>query len=349
MPTENSGMRILVTGARGYLGTVLVPVLLAQGHRVEGLDAGFFEGHDFSPPPDCPWRRMDIRDLGGADLAGYEAVVHLAALSNDPLGERDPQLTIELNGTASVRLAECAREAGVRRFVLASSCSVYGALSESCVATELTPPQPLTAYSRAKVQAEEGVLHLQARGFCPTVLRFATAYGVTPRLRLDLVANNLVAWAVTTGEIRLQSDGRAWRPLVHVRDMAAAVATVLTAPAELVSGATFNVGSDEANVTISELAHLVAVACPDTRIATPGEPVRDRRTYRVSFARWTATFPQAQPTVHLSEGLRDMAAEFRASRLSEHDVTSRRFERLVQLDELERRGCLGPDLRWRAV
>lgn len=342
-------MRILVTGARGYLGSVLVPSLIERGYEVEGLDAGWFEGHDFLPLDNCPWRRKDVREVETADLVGFDAVVHLAALSNDPLGERDPNLTFHINGSATVRLAECAREAGLRRFVFASSCSVYGALAEGCIATELTAPRPLTAYARAKLQAEDGLLQLGNGAFCPTVLRFATAYGVAPRLRLDLVANNLVAWATATGEIRLQSDGKAWRPLVHVRDMASAIITVLEAPQDLVAGRTFNVGSDEANITVAELAHWVAAVCRGTRIVAPGAPVHDRRTYRVSFARWANTFPKSVPSTRLIDALRAMAVEFEGRALTEADVSSRRFERLAQLDQLERSGKIGSDLRWRCA
>lgn len=340
-------MRILVTGARGYLGSVLVPSLTDRGYEVEGLDAGWFEGHDFLPLGNGPWRQKDVREVETADLVGFDAVVHLAALSNDPLGERDPNLTFDINGSATVRLAECAREAGVRRFVFASSCSVYGALAEGCVATELTPPRPLTAYARAKLQAEAGLMHLGNAAFCATVLRFATAYGVAPRLRLDLVANNLVAWAMATGEIRLQSDGKAWRPLVYVRDMASAIIAVLEAPHDLVAGRTFNVGSDENNVTVMELAHWVAAVCPGTRIVAPSTPTHDRRTYRVSFAHWANTFPECVPSTQLVDALRAMAAEFQARALTEADLWSRRFERLAQLERLERCGKIGADLRWR--
>lgn len=339
-------MRVLVTGARGYVGAVLCPTLVARGHDVSGVDVGWFEGCDFTTLASVPWQKRDVRVLGAGDLEGFDAVVHLAALSNDPLGERDPQITWEINYEAAVRLARGARAAGVERFVFASSCSVYGALSEGIEANEATPPQPLTAYARAKVAAEEGILALASASFAPAVLRFATAYGSSPRLRLDLVANQFVANAIGRHQIVLLSDGQAWRPLVHVRDMAAAVAAVLEAPARVVGGGLWNVGAEDSNIRIADLAARVAALCPGARVRYPPHPVADRRTYRVSFRAWAEAFPTARVHRALDEGIAELAQSFRERPLSSEELQEGRFERLRVLEKLEREGRLGKDLSW---
>ncbi len=339
-------MRVLVTGARGYIGAVLAPRLVERGHEVVCLDVGWFEGHDFDSLPQLAWTRKDVRDLDDRDLAGSDAVVHLAALSNDPLGDRDERVTWEINYAAAVRLARTASRVGVERFVFASSCSVYGALNDGEEANEQTPAKPLTAYARAKVAAEEEILALASAHFCPVVLRFATVYGPSPRLRLDLVVNQFAAFAVTSEQIVLRSNGAAWRPFVHTSDVARAVAAVLEAPACEIRARILNVGRDDANVRVRDLASLVAAVCPGTRVLIEPGAAADQRTYRVSFAAWARAFPAAVPRVALREGVRDLIQRFRERGLGQEELLSKRFDRLAQLEELERAGKLSRELRW---
>ncbi|MBC7172328.1 MAG: SDR family oxidoreductase, partial [Polyangiaceae bacterium] len=223
-------MRVLLTGHKGYIGTVLAPMLEAAGHEVHGLDSDIFERCTFGAPPrEIPWTRKDIRDVELRDVEGFDAVIHLAGLSNDPLGDLDPALTYEINHHATVRLAELARRAGVHRFLFSSSCSNYGASDGESILDEESELRPVTPYGKAKALAEQDLAALADSRFCPVYLRNATAYGVSPRLRFDLVLNNLVAWAHTTGAVHLKSDGSAWRPLVHIEDISRAFLALLTA------------------------------------------------------------------------------------------------------------------------
>src|SRR6478736_1895715 len=247
-------MRVLVTGHQGYLGTVMVPILEAAGHDVSGLDSGFFADCVLGPPPkDPPGLRVDLRDVTREQLEGFEAVIHLAALSNDPLGALAPQITYDINHHASVRLARLAKEAGVRRFLYASTCSVYGAAGEDLV-TESAPLKPLTPYAESKVRVEDDVAALADESFTPVFLRNATAFGFSPRLRADIVLNNLVGHAVLTGQVKVLSDGTPWRPLVHALDIAEAFATCLTAPAEVISARAYNIGDEANNLTVADIA-----------------------------------------------------------------------------------------------
>src|SRR3954470_1890983 len=251
-------MRVLITGHQGYLGTVMVPVLRDAGHDVTGLDCGFFANCILGPAPaDPPDIRVDLRDVRPEQLDGFEAVIHLAALSNDPLGNLDPALTREINFEATVRLAEAAREAGVRRFIFASSCSMYGTATTDVAVDESAPLQPLTAYAESKVRSEEALSKLATDAFSPVFMRNATVYGASPRLRIDLVLNNLVGWAYTTGVVRVLSDGTPWRPLLHVRDLASAAVAILAAPRDLVHNEPFNIGRDLENYRVKELAEIV--------------------------------------------------------------------------------------------
>ena len=289
-------MRVLLTGHDGYIGTVLAPQLRAAGHEVRGLDAGLFSACAFgSQPPAVPAVRRDVRDATAADLAGADAVVHLANLSNDPLGNLDPGLTDAVNAAASVRLAALAREAGVGRFVFASSCSLYGAAGQDAV-TEEAPFNPVTPYGRAKVDAEAGIHALAGDGFSPVSLRNATVYGASPRLRFDLVVNNLTAWAVATGAIRMLSDGTPWRPLVHVEDVAAAVVAALEAPREAVHDQAFNVGREGENYQIRDVAAIVGEEVPGCRVTFADGASPDTRSYRVSFAKIAERLPDWRPT-----------------------------------------------------
>jgi nucleoside-diphosphate-sugar epimerase len=260
-------MKVLVTGHHGYIGSVLTPILRDAGHDVAGLDTFLYRDCDFGSADEfAPAFGADIRDVRAADLEGFDAVVHLAALSNDPIGDLNADWTYDINLDGSVALARAAKEGGVPRFVFASSCSMYGAAEGDAALTEEAPLRPLTPYAESKVRAEEALRELAGEGFSTVSMRNSTAYGVSPRLRLDIVLNNLVGWAHTTGAIRLQSDGSSWRPLVHIRDIAKATLALLDAPAEEISGEAFNIGSDEQNYRIRQLAEIVHERLPDCEI-----------------------------------------------------------------------------------
>lgn len=347
-------MRVLVTGHDGYIGTVLTELLRAAGHQVLGLDAGLFHACAFSPSPDVPALRADVRDRltgGGALFDEVEAVVHLANLSNDPLGNLSPGLTAEINHRATVRFAEAAREAGVSRFVFASSCSLYGAAGQDAVA-ETAAFNPQTPYGEAKVLAERDLLPLASEGFSPVFLRNATVYGVSPRLRFDLVVNNLTAWAVSRGEIRMLSDGSPWRPLVHVRDVAAAAVAAVEAPREAVHGEAFNVGRPGENYPIREVAELVGQTVAGCRVTFADGASPDTRSYRVAFDKIAERLPAWRPAWTVRDGIaevRDALAAWTARSgepLPPSVFEGPRFSRIAHLQSLLDGGVLAPDLRW---
>jgi nucleoside-diphosphate-sugar epimerase len=327
-------VKILVTGHAGYIGAVLVPLLLDAGHTVIGLDSFLFEDCTFGPPPvPIEALRLDIRDTRVEHVRGFDAIVHLAALSNDPLGALDPAWTYAVNHTATVRLARLARAAGVPRFVLSSSCSLYGAAGGDALLTEDAPFNPVTAYGESKMRAERDVGALADVTFSPTFLRNATAYGVSPRLRCDLVVNNLVGAAVTTGEVLVASDGTPWRPLIHVGDIARAIAAVLRAPRERVHGQAFNVGRTEENYQIGEVARMVAAVVPGSRVryAAGGGP--DPRCYRVDCGRLARLLPEFRPHWNVRRGIEELWGAYSAYGLTLDDVTTR----YVRLAHLRRR------------
>ena len=343
----SSGMRILVTGHRGYIGTVMVPMLLAEGHEVVGVDSGLLEDCTFGGPArDVFQVRKDIRDVEPSDLEGLDAVVHLAALSNDPLGNLDPSLTYRINHLASVRLARLAKEAQISRFLFSSSCSVYGAAGDDLVSEE-SRPRPLTPYARSKAMAERDISSLSDSGFAPTFLRSATAYGVSPRLRLDLVINNLVAWACTTGLVCLKSDGRAWRPVVHVRDITGAYITVLRAPPNLVHNQVFNVGLTEENYRICELARIVEELVPDSSIEYAEGATAEGRSYRVDCSKLARTLPEFKPQWNALRGVQQLCETFQEGGLTLEDLEGPRYKRVDHVRQLVSTGRLDANLRWR--
>lgn len=337
-------MKILVTGHQGYLGTVMVPMLAQAGHDVVGLDTGYFADCVLGPlPHEVPTIGTDLRDVDAAQLAGFEAVVHLAALSNDPLGALAPQITHDVNHHASVRLARLARDAGVRRFLYASTCSVYGAAGDDLV-TEDAPLRPLTPYAESKVRVEDDVAALADDDFSPVFLRNATAFGYSPRLRADIVLNNLVGHAVTTGVVRVLSDGTPWRPLVHARDIATAFVTALEAPVAAVHCQAFNVGDEANNVTVAEIAQAVADVVDGATLEITGETGADPRSYRVDFAKFRAAVGyQAQCSVPW--GAAELYEAYRTFGLT-GEAFAANFTRLARLSALRDRGALDESMRW---
>lgn len=338
-------MKVLVTGHHGYIGSVAAPMLLEAGHEVTGLDTFFYDGCDFLDDPiDFPTLRMDIRDVTTELLEGYDAVVHLAALSNDPLGELSAELTREINLRGTVELAQKGKEAGVHRFVFASSCSMYGASGTDDLMTEDAPLRPLTAYAESKVRAEEALSELADADFAPIFMRNATAYGASPRVRFDVVLNNLAAWAFTSGKVRIMSDGTPWRPLVHVRDINTAAAAALVAPVERVANQAFNVGANSENYRVRDLADIVHETFPGCEIEYAEGAGPDPRSYRVDFSKLAETLPNATPTWSARDGAQELLEAFRSVGL-----TSRGFEtytRLARLKALAADGLLEDDLRW---
>lgn len=340
-------MRVLLTGHHGYIGSVLAPALARARHDVVGLDTYYYRGCDFGSGPE-PERTisLDVRDVAPRDLAGFDAVVHLAALSNDPLGDLSPDWTYAINRDGTVALARAAREAGVSRFVFASSCSMYGAADGDAALDETAPLRPLTPYAESKVAAEGALRELAADGFSPVSMRNATVYGASPRLRLDIVLNNLVAWAHTTGAIRLQSDGTSWRPLVHVRDVAQATVALLEAPAEVVSGQAFNIGSAEQNYRIRELADIVHARLADCEVTFAEGAMSDPRSYRVDFSKFASVFPSCRFEWTAERGADELANAYESAQLTLDDFQGHRYVRLNQLRRLLEAGALGDDLRW---
>lgn len=338
-------MRVLLTGHEGYIGTVLAPILAAAGHAVVGLDSDLFAACTFGEPPaPVPAHAIDLRDVTTAHLAGFDAVVHLANLSNDPLGNLDPALTHAVNVQATVRLARLAREAGVGRFVFASSCSLYGAAGADAV-DETAAFHPVTPYGVAKVEAERGIASLASEGFSPVFLRNATVYGLSPRLRFDLVVNNLTAWAVATGQIRMLSDGTPWRPLVHVDDVSRAVVAVLEAPREAVHNQAFNVGHDDENYRVRDVAAIVGEEVPGCQVSFADGASPDARSYRVSFARIADRLPAWRPAWTVRDGVRQVRDALDGLGLAPDVFEGPRFSRIAHLQARLAAGSLGADLR----
>lgn len=341
-------MKVLLTGHNGYIGSVMTTILQQAGHTVVGLDTFFFEDctlmQDATPLDQII--RKDIRDITSSDLEGIEAVVHLAALSNDPLGDLDPTWTYDINFTASVQLAKHAKEAGVSRFIYSSSCSMYGASGGDDLLTEDAPLCPLTAYAISKVRTEEEVTKLAGPGFSPVFMRNATAYGASPRLRADIVLNNLVGWAYTTGKIRILSDGSPWRPIVHIQDISYAFLAALEAPIDAVHNQAINIGCTDGNYRVREMADIVKKVLPDCEIEYADQAGPDPRNYRVDFSKLGRILPAFRPRWNAELGARELLDAYRQNHLTFEDFQGRKFVRLKQLKFLLSEKHLDPTLRW---
>lgn len=340
-------MRILVTGDKGYIGTVLVPMLTAKGHDVVGLDSDLYQlctfGDELSETKSI---RKDLRDVEAKDLEGFDAVMHLAALSNDPLGNLNPDLTYDINYHASVKLAKLAKQVGVPRYIFSSSCSTYGAAAGDLMLTEEAEFNPVTPYGESKVLVENEVSQLADANFSPVFLRNATAYGVSPRLRFDIVLNNLVAWAFSTGKVLIKSDGTPWRPMIHIEDISRAFIAVLNAPREVIHNQAFNVGRNDQNYRIRDLADIVKETVPDCEIEYAQDAGPDKRTYRVDFSKIAERLPEFQPQWDARKGAQELYEVYKQCGLKLDEFEGPKYKRIDHIKLLLSEGKLDSSLRW---
>lgn len=339
-------MRVLLTGHNGYIGCIMAPMLRSADHEVVGLDCNLFR--DFALTPykcDFPEIQLDVRDVEPGHLAGIDAVIHLAALSNDALSDLKPKVTHDINYAAAVRLAKLAKEAGAQRFLFSSSCSIYGKAGDDLVA-ETGAIEVRTPYTISKYRVEHEVAQLASDDFSPTFLRNATAYGVSPCHSFDLVLNNLVAWAHATGRVHIKSDGTPWRPTVHIEDISRAFLATLEAPREAVHNQAFNVGQNEENYSVTELAEIVCKVVPGSRIeyAEGGRP--DARSYRVDFSKIRRVLPAARPRWTVRRGAQELYSVYRGANVSLEDFEGPRFKRIAHVKQLIASGELDANLRW---
>ncbi|MBD2342907.1 NAD-dependent epimerase/dehydratase family protein [Anabaena subtropica] len=342
-------MRVLVTGHQGYIGTVMIPMLLSDGYEVFGLDSYLFQGSTFGHGiQQIPELQKDIRDIEAFDLKGFDAIIHLAALSNDPLGDLQPAITYEINHGAAVRLATLAKQVGVKRFIFSSSCSNYGAGGQDWL-TEDSPLNPVTPYGISKVKTEQDVSQLADDDFSPTFLRNATAYGVSPRLRFDLVLNNLIAWAFTTGQVYIKSDGTPWRPIVHIEDISRAFIAVLQAPRQVIHNQVFNVGRNEDNYRIRDLAAIAQQTVPGCQIEYAPNAAPDKRCYRVDCSKITQILPNFRPQWNARKGAKQLYEAYRTIGLTLDEFEGPRYKRIAHLQQLLSTGKIDKTLRWQQL
>ena len=340
-------MRVLVTGHKGYIGTIMVPMLQKAGHDVLGIDSDLYRNSTYGKAiPETQEILKDIRDIEKEDLKGVEGIIHLAGLSNDMLGDLNPEMTYEINHAASVRLAEMAKELGIARFVFASSCSNYGAASDG-MQDENAELNPVTPYAVSKVRVERDLGKMADDNFSPTFMRNATAYGVSPRMRFDIVLNNLTAWAYTTGNVLLKSDGTPWRPLVHIEDISLAAIGALETPRELIHNEAFNVGINSENYQMRQLAEFVKEVVPNCEIEFAAGAGPDKRNYRVDFSKYTKTFPKHQLSWDARRGAQDIYESYRKYGLQKDDYEGPKYKRIAQLKYLLGSDQLDNSLRWK--
>jgi nucleoside-diphosphate-sugar epimerase len=340
--------KIIVTGHNGFIGTLLVNLLIEKGYEVVGIDTNFY-GKDCAFYPFLPEIKemiKDTREISFSDLEGAYAICHLAALSNDPMGELNPELTYAINHLASVKIAELAKKAGVEKFIYSSSCSLYGMAGGESALTEDAEFGPITAYAKSKVYSERDILPLGDQNFSVTFLRNATAYGVSPKLRLDLVVNNLVGWAFTTKQIRIMSDGSPWRPIVHAEDIARAFIAVIETPNQVVNRQSYNVGLNSENYQVKDIAHMVQKVIPSCDVVFTGEHGSDSRTYRVNFDKIATCLPNFKPKWNLKTGIEQLHESYQRSGLNDEKFNGRYFIRLKQLQHLMSEQKLNNDLFW---
>lgn len=341
--------KIIVTGHNGFIGALLVPLLAHKGYKVVGIDTNYYDKNCelFAPEfKNTKQIKKDIRKIGEKDIEGSYAICHLAALSNDPIGALDKDLTYEINYKASLRLAKLARRVAVEKFIFSSSCSMYGIAGNEAL-TEETEFNPITAYAESKVLSEKNIMPLRSKDFSITFLRNATAYGISPKLRVDLVVNNLVGWALTAGQIKIMSDGTPWRPLIHAEDIARAFLAVIEAPKEKVNGESFNVGINSENYQIKDIAYLVKEVMPKCKVIITGEHRSDSRTYKVNFNKIKTKLPNFKPKWNLRKGIEQIYESYKGYKMNSEKFNGRYFNRLKQIEYLSENNKLNSKLYWR--